>query len=230
MVSATPAKTVLLVDDEPTLVATLKYNLEREGYRVVTAADGEKALTAARAERPELIILDLMLPVMDGLEVCRILRRETSQPILMLTARGEEVDKVVGLELGADDYVTKPFGMRELLARVRALLRRTNASEPDEGIVSGDLTFDLKRREVLRSGKVLDLKPKEIDLLLYFARNRGRAFSREQLLREVWGYDFYGDSRTVDVHVSWLRQKIETESHRPARLVTVRGVGYRFEG
>lgn len=230
MISASPVKTVLLVDDEPTLVATLKYNLEREGYRVITASDGEQALTAARAERPELIILDLMLPVMDGLEVCRILRRETSQPILMLTAQGEEVDKVVGLELGADDYVTKPFGMRELLARVRALLRRTNASEQDEGIVSGDLTFDLKRREVLRSGKVLDLKPKEIDLLLYFARNRGRAFSREQLLREVWGYDFYGDSRTVDVHVSWLRQKIEMEPHRPARLVTVRGVGYRFEG
>ncbi len=224
------AKTVLLVDDEPTLVATLKYNLEREGYRVVTAADGEKAIAAARAERPELIILDLMLPVMDGLEVCRILRRETSQPILMLTARGEEVDKVVGLELGADDYVTKPFGMRELLARVRALLRRTAAPEPDEDLVSGDLTFDLKRREVRRDGRVLDLKPKEIDLLLYFARNRGRAFSREQLLREVWGYDFYGDSRTVDVHVSWLRHKIEAEPHHPSRLVTVRGVGYRFEG
>lgn len=230
MVSASQAKTVLLVDDEPTLVATLKYNLEREGYRVVTATDGEKALLTARAEHPELIILDLMLPVMDGLEVCRILRRETSQPILMLTARGEEVDKVVGLELGADDYVTKPFGMRELLARVRALLRRTAGTESEEGLVSGNLTFDLKRREVLKDGKVLDLKPKEIDLLLYFARNRGRAFSREQLLREVWGYDFYGDSRTVDVHVSWLRQKIEDESHRPARLVTVRGVGYRFEG
>jgi DNA-binding response OmpR family regulator len=229
---ASPAqtKTVLLVDDEPTLVATLKYNLEREGYRVVTASDGEQALIAARNERPELIILDLMLPVMDGLEVCRILRRESSQPILMLTARGEEVDKVVGLELGADDYVTKPFGMRELLARVRALLRRTSAVEADEGLVTGDLTFDLKRREVRRDGKVLELKPKEIDLLLYFARNRGRAFSREQLLREVWGYDFYGDSRTVDVHVSWLRQKIEAEPHRPSRLVTVRGVGYRFEG
>lgn len=230
MVASAPARTVLLVDDEPTLVATLKYNLEREGYRVVVAADGEKALSTARAEKPDLIILDLMLPVMDGLEVCRILRRETSQPILMLTARGEEVDKVVGLELGADDYVTKPFGMRELLARVRALLRRTTSSESEEGLVSGDLTFDLKRREVLRDGKVLDLKPKEIDLLLYFARNRGRAFSREQLLREVWGYDFYGDSRTVDVHVSWLRQKIEQEPHHPARLVTVRGVGYRFEG
>jgi DNA-binding response OmpR family regulator len=230
VVSPAQTRTVLLVDDEPTLIATLKYNLEREGYRVLAAGDGEEALSVARAERPELIILDLMLPVMDGLEVCRILRRETSQPILMLTARGEEVDKVVGLELGADDYVTKPFGMRELLARVRALLRRTGPSETDETLVTGDLTFDLKRREVRREGKALDLKPKEIDLLLYFARNRGRAFSREQLLREVWGYDFYGDSRTVDVHVSWLRQKIEVEPHRPTRLVTVRGVGYRFEG
>jgi DNA-binding response OmpR family regulator len=230
MVAVTPGRTVLVVDDEPTLVATLKYNLERDGYRVLTAPDGEQALALARAEKPELIILDLMLPVMDGLEVCRVLRRETSQPILMLTARGEEVDKVVGLELGADDYVTKPFGMRELLARVRALLRRTPGSEHEESFVSGDLTFDLKRREVSRDGKVLDLKPKEIDLLLHFARNRGRAFSREQLLRDVWGYDFYGDSRTVDVHVSWLRQKIEPEPHHPARLVTVRGVGYRFEG
>lgn len=228
--AAGQSRTVLLVDDEPTLVATLKYNLEREGYRVVTATDGERAIAAARTERPDLIILDLMLPVMDGLEVCRILRRETGQPILMLTARGEEVDKVVGLEMGADDYVTKPFGMRELLARVRALLRRTAPAEHEEGLVSGDLVFDLKRREVRRDGAVLELKPKEIDLLLYFARNRGRAFTREQLLREVWGYDFYGDSRTVDVHVSWLRQKIETDPHRPARLVTVRGVGYRFEG
>lgn len=230
MVSTAPARTVLLVDDEPTLVATLKYNLEREGYRVVTAADGEQAVAAARAEKPELIILDLMLPVMSGLEVCRILRRETSQPILMLTARGEEVDKVVGLEMGADDYVTKPFGMRELLARVRALLRRSATPEADEALQSGDLTFDMKRREVRRDGQALDLKPKEMDLLLFFARNRGRAFSREQLLREVWGYDFYGDSRTVDVHVSWLRHKIEPEPHRPVRLVTVRGIGYRFEG
>jgi DNA-binding response OmpR family regulator len=228
--TATATKTVLLVDDEATLVATLRYNLEREGYRVVTAADGDKALTVARQERPDLVLLDLMLPVIDGLEVCRILRRETSVPILMLTARAGEVDKVVGLELGADDYVTKPFSTRELLARVRALLRRTTSASDEEVIVSGDLRIDLKRREALLGETTLELKPKEMELLIYLMRHRGRAFTREQLLREVWGYDFYGDSRTVDVHVSWLRQKIESAPGKPTRLLTVRGVGYRFDG
>ncbi|HEY7466931.1 MAG TPA: response regulator transcription factor [Dehalococcoidia bacterium] len=225
-----PAKTVLVVDDEPTLVATLKYNLEREGYRVVSAGDGEKAITLARTERPDLMILDLMLPVVDGLEVCRILRREMSLPILMLTARVGEVDKVVGLEIGADDYVTKPFSTRELLARIRALLRRTTTPADEEALVSGDLRIDLKRREVTRNDRPVELKPKEMELLIYFMRNKGRAFTREQLLREVWGYDFYGDSRTVDVHVSWLRQKIEEQPGKPVRILTVRGVGYRFEG
>jgi len=224
-----PTKTVLVVDDEPTLVATLRYNLEREGYKVVAASDGEKAIAAARSERPDLMILDLMLPAVDGLEVCRILRREMNLPILMLTARAGEVDKVVGLEIGADDYVTKPFSTRELLARVRALLRRTASSADDEGFTSGNLRVDMKRREVTRDGVALDLKPKEMELLIYFMRNRGRAFTREQLLREVWGYDFYGDSRTVDVHVSWLRQKIEEQPSKPTRILTVRGVGYRFE-
>ena len=225
-----PARTVLVVDDEPTLVATLKYNLERDGYRVLTATDGAAAVTVARAEHPDLLLLDLMLPVMDGLEVCRLVRREMHMPILMLTARGDEVDKVVGLELGADDYVTKPFGMRELLARVRALLRRTDAGNDGETLTTGDLQIDLKRREVLRGGVPLDLKPKELELLLYLTRHRGRAFTREQLLRDVWGYDFLGDSRTVDVHMRWLRQKIEDDPARPVRLITVRGVGYRFEG
>jgi DNA-binding response OmpR family regulator len=225
-----PSRTVLVVDDEPTLVATLKYNLERDGYRVLTATDGAAALSLARAERPDLVLLDLMLPVMDGLEVCRILRRETRLPILMLTAKGEEVDKVVGLELGADDYVTKPFGMRELLARVRALLRRIESPADTETLVSGDLEIDLKRREAIRDGTPLELKPKELELLLFLMRNKGRAFTREQLLRDVWGYDFFGDSRTVDVHVRWLRQKIEAEPAKPVRLITVRGVGYRFEG
>lgn len=222
-------KTVLVVDDEPTLVATLKYNLEREGYRVVTAGDGEKALALARSERPDLMILDLMLPSLDGLEVCRILRREMSLPILMLTARAGEVDKVVGLEIGADDYVTKPFSTRELLARVRALFRRTAPSD-QESLESGNLRIDLKRREATLDGNLLELKPKEMELLIHFMRNRGRAFTREQLLRDVWGYDFYGDSRTVDVHVSWLRQKIEAQPGKPVRILTVRGVGYRFEG
>jgi len=222
-------KTVLVVDDEPTLVATLKYNLEREGYRVVTAGDGEKALALARSERPDLMILDLMLPSLDGLEVCRILSREMSLPILMLTARAGEFDKVVGLEIGADDYVTKPFSTRELLARVRALLRRTAPSD-QESLESGNLRIDLKRREATLDGNLLELKPKEMELLIHFMRNRGRAFTREQLLRDVWGYDFYGDSRTVDVHVSWLRQKIEAQPGKPVRILTVRGVGYRFEG
>jgi DNA-binding response OmpR family regulator len=225
-----PAKTVLVVDDEPTLVATLKYNLEREGYRVVSAGDGERAITLARSERPDLMILDLMLPAVDGLEVCRILRREMTLPILMLTARVGEVDKVVGLEIGADDYVTKPFSTRELLARIRALLRRTTTPADEEMLVAGDLRIDMKRREVSRNERPVELKPKEMELLIYFMRNKGRAFTREQLLREVWGYDFYGDSRTVDVHVSWLRQKIEEVPGKPVRILTVRGVGYRFEG
>ena len=221
---------MLDVDDEPTLVATLRNNLEREGYKVVSAADGEKAIALARSERPDLLILDLMLPAVDGLEVCRILRREMNLPILMLTARAGEVDKVVGLEIGADDYMTKPFSTRELLARVRALLRRTVATSDDEVIVSGDLRVDMKRREVTRNEVPLELKPKEMELLIHFLRNRGRAFTREQLLRDVWGYDFMGDSRTVDVHVSWLRQKIEDLASKPVRILTVRGVGYRFEG
>ncbi len=224
-------KKILIVEDEPTLLATLRYNLEREGYAVATAPDGEAALALARGERPHLIMLDVMLPKMDGLEVCRILRRETAVPILMLTAKTEEVDKVVGLELGADDYVTKPFSMRELLARVRALLRRAERS-PDggESLTTGDLLVDLAKRQVSRAGVALPLKPKEYELLAFLTRNRGRAFTRDQLLSQVWGYDFAGDSRTVDVHVRWLREKIEDEPSKPTRLITVRGTGYRFEG
>jgi DNA-binding response OmpR family regulator len=224
-------KKILVVDDEPTLVATLRYNLEREGYQVVTAADGESGLSLARAERPDLIVLDLMLPRLDGLEVCRILRREMTAPILMLTAKTDEVDKVVGLELGADDYVTKPFSMRELLARVHALLRRAETPPAEAKVLTaGDLQVDLGKREASRQGQPLSLKPKELELLVFFLRNRGQAFTREQLLNQIWGYDFAGDTRTVDVHVSWLRQKIEDEPAKPARLITIRGVGYRFEG
>jgi DNA-binding response OmpR family regulator len=173
-----------------------------------------------------------MLPGLSGLEVCRILRKETGVPILMLTAKGTEVDKVVGLEIGADDYVTKPFGMQELLARVRALLRRAESPAPHEGdsVASGDMRIDLRRREAQRAGEPMHLKPKEFDLLLFFMRNPGRAFSREELLNQVWGYEFAGDTRTVDVHVRWLRQKIEDDPGKPRRLTTVRGTGYRFEG
>jgi len=225
-------KRILVVDDEPTLVATLRYNLEREGYQVVTASDGDSGLSLARSDRPDLVILDLMLPVIDGFEVCRLLRREMTVPILMLTAKADEVDKVVGLELGADDYVTKPFSMRELLARVRALLRRaeTAPTVDVELLAAGNLQVDLRRREASRQGRVLTLKPKEYELLLFLLRNRGRAFTREQLLDQIWGYDFAGDTRTVDVHMRWLRQKIEDEPAKPTRLITIRGVGYRFDG
>ncbi len=228
----TNVKTILVVDDEPTLVATLKYNLERESFRVLVAADGEAALAAARSGRPDLIVLDLMLPGLSGLEVCRILRKETRVPIIMLTAKDAEVDKIVGLETGADDYVTKPFGMPELMARVRALLRRAEPAEDEalDVVESGDLRVDLARREVQRAGAPLRLKPKELDLLGFFMRRRGRVLSREELLNQVWGYEFADDTRTVDVHVRWLRQKIELDPAQPSRLITVRGVGYRFEG
>jgi DNA-binding response OmpR family regulator len=223
---------ILVVDDEPTLVATLRYTLEREGFEVITASDGDSALSAARLSNPDLLLLDLMLPGMSGLEVCRILRREMTVPILMLTAKTDEVDKVVGLEMGADDYVTKPFSMRELVARVRALLRRAETAPPSqtEVLTAGDLQVDSQKRQALRKGQTLPLKPKEYDLLVHFLRNHGRAFTREQLLNQIWGYDFLGDSRTVDVHIRWLREKIEDDPGKPARLITVRGVGYRFDG
>lgn len=225
-------KKILVVDDEPTLVATLKYNLEREGFQVLTASDGESALSLARLERPQAIVLDLMLPTLDGFEVCRILRREMSIPILMLTAKSDEIDKVLGLELGADDYVTKPFGMRELMARLKALLRRAEARPAADGEVlsAGDLRVDQRGRLAERAGQPLALKPKEFELLAFLIKNRGRAFSREQLLAGIWGYEFAGDTRTVDVHVSWLRHKIEEAPQKPVRLVTVRGIGYRFDG
>ena len=230
-------KKVLVVEDEPTLVETLEYNLTRQGYDVCTAADGLAALEVARRERPDLIVLDIMLPGLDGFEVCRILRREMNVPILMLTAWTDEVDKVVGLEVGADDYLTKPFSMRELLARVKALLRRVRLDReelaeeaPAERLTFRNLIIDPARREVLRRGEPLPLKPKEYELLLFLARNRGIVLSRDLILERVWGWDFDGGSRTVDVHVRWLREKIEPDPARPTRIVTVRGVGYRFEG
>jgi DNA-binding response OmpR family regulator len=231
---------VLVVEDEQTLLETLEYNLTRQGYEVHTAADGPTALEVARQERPDLIVLDVMLPGLDGFEVCRVLRQEMSVPILMLTARDDEVDKVVGLEVGADDYMTKPFSMRELLARVKALLRRVRLirqemSSEDQLAASDvwtfdDLTVNLTRCEVSRGQEVLRLKPKEYDLLVFLARNRGMVLSRDLILERVWGWDYSGGSRTVDVHVRWLREKIEPDPAHPVRIVTVRGVGYRFEG
>ena len=226
---------VLIVEDDPNLLETLRYNLRKESYDVVTAVDGEQALEAARREKPDLIILDLMLPKVSGFEVCRILRKEMIVPILMLTAKAEETDKIVGLEIGADDYMTKPFSLRELLARVRAMLRRAKMVETqpvvEEALLKvGDIKVDIARHQASKGATKLELTPKEFDLLAFLARNRGFVFSRNQLLEKVWGYDFTGDTRTVDVHIRWLRQKIETYPNNPKHLITVRGTGYRLEG
>lgn len=237
---------VLVVEDEPALLDTLEYNLIKQGYRVSTAKDGLQALEVARAVDPDLMILDVMLPGLDGFEVCRILRQEMSLPILFLTAKADEIDKIVGLEVGADDYLTKPFSMRELMARVKALLRRVRlvreevtatqqegngpADFPLERMVFTDLIIDLSRHEVVFRDTVFHLKPKEFELLVFMARNRGIVLSRDLILERVWGWDFDGGSRTVDVHVRWLREKIEDDAANPTRLLTVRGVGYRFDG
>jgi two-component system OmpR family response regulator len=225
---------ILLVEDDRTLLDVLKYNLVKEGYNVITATDGAQALEIARSQKPELIVLDIMLPELNGLEVCRILRKDMTVPILMLTAKGEEIDKIVGLEVGADDYMTKPFSMRELLARVRAMLRRagmTGLESAEEAMINiGNLEIDTPRRRATLSGMALGLTQKEFDLLAFLARNRGLVFSREQLLERVWGYDYAGGTRTVDVHIRWLREKIEENPAKPKRLITVRGIGYKLEG
>lgn len=233
------SENILVVEDEPTLQETLAYNLTRQGYVVETASDGQAALEKARQSQPDLIVLDIMLPVLDGFEVCRILRQEMNTPILMLTARDDEIDRVIGLELGADDYITKPFSMREFLARVKAQLRRvrlirqeldTETVQPRETLHFGNLTLDLTRREILLDNEPIAVKPKEFDLLLFLARHRGQVLTRELILERVWGWEFSGGSRTVDVHVRWLREKIEKNPALPERIVTVRGAGYRFEG
>ena len=234
--------TVLVVEDEPTLLETLDYNLKRQGYRVVLAADGHAGLAAARQHQPSLIILDIQLPGIDGFDVCRILRKEMNVPILMLTARTDEVDKVVGLEMGADDYLTKPFSMRELLARVKAQLRRVQLTQEaiaaenkqavpaNNRLIFDNMIIDLSRREVLLDEQAIRLKPKEFELLLFLARNQGVVLSRDLILERVWDWAYDGNSRTVDVHVRWLREKIEPDPAQASRIVTVRGIGYRFEG
>ncbi len=241
---------ILVVDDEDVLTETIAYNLEQEGYQVITAGDGTSALNAVHNEHPDLIVLDIMLPGIDGLEVCRQLRREDDTamvPIIMLTAKSDEIDKVVGLEVGADDYVTKPFGRRELLARVRSLLRRADypsvteerlasqensvESQPvsrNKELVAGPLRIDLASRWVNCRGQDLELQPKQFDLLTYLVRNRGTVLTRDQLLHNVWGYDYAGDTRTVDVHIRWLREKLEEDPANPKFIQTVRGVGYVF--
>ena len=231
---------ILVVEDDTSLRETLAYNLTRQEYSVQAVGDGLTALEVARKIHPDLVLLDLMLPGMDGFEVCRILRQEMNIPILILTARDDEIDRVIGLEIGADDYITKPFSMRELMARVKAHLRRDRLIRQEvstlQEIASQDvLTYDnlainLTRREVLLDGTPLALKPKEFDLLLFLAQHPRQALSRQFLLERVWGWEFSGGTRTVDVHVHWLRERIEADPSKPCRIVTVRGSGYRFEG
>jgi len=233
-------ETILIVEDEPALRDTLSYNLKKEGLTVEAVGDGRAALESARKLKPDLIILDIMLPGLDGFEVARILRKEMTTPILMLTARDDEIDRVVGLEVGADDYLTKPFSMRELMARVKAQLRRarimqeeitkTTPEKQHEKLTFDNLVINLTRQEVILNGEPLPIKPQEYQLLLFFAEHKGQMLSREFILERVWGWDFIGDSRTVDVHVRWLRQKIEEDPGTPVRIITVRGGGYRFEG
>lgn len=224
---------ILVVDDEPNIVELATLYLENEGYEVQPAYDGEEALRLFRERHPALIILDIMLPVLDGWEVCRRVRAESDVPIIILTAREAEVDKVVGLELGADDYLTKPFSPRELTARVRAVLRRyvrPVAEQPAETLRFGELVLDLARRRVTLAGSEVQLTAKEFDLLAVLASNPGIVLSREKLMEKVWGYDYYGDTRTVDVHVRHIREKLSDSTDSPRFIETVRGVGYRFSG
>ena len=222
---------ILVVEDEESLADSIRYNLVREGYPVSVVSDGRKALESFHAEPPSLVILDLMLPEMSGLDVCRLIRMESEVPIIIVTAKDAEADKVTGLELGADDYVTKPFSMRELVSRVRANLRRASAPpevSPDEVLGGGRVRMDVARHEVTVDGRVVPLPPKEFELLETFLRRKGRLLTRSFLIEEVWGADYYGDTRTLDVHVKRLRATLELDPHAPLHLLTVRGLGYKF--
>ena len=226
------AQTILIVEDDELIVESVRYGLQREGYRVLAAYDGAEGLAVARAELPDLVLLDVMMPVMDGLQMCRTLRAESTVPIIMLTARGEELDKVLGLELGADDYVVKPFGMRELVARIRAQLRRHDmqprGTTESHAIAVGTISLDRDRHMVTKGDRSIDLRPKEFDLLAVLMAQPGHAFERGELLDAVWGNEWIGDPRTLDVHIRWLRQKLEDDPGAPRYLLTVRGMGYRF--
>ena len=238
---------ILVVEDEINLQETLVYNLNRQGFEVETAGDGNDAVAIALNRNPDLILLDIMLPGLDGFEVCKQIRRESNVPIIFLTARDDEIDRVVGFEIGGDDYVAKPFSMRELVARIKARLRMSRmlrdaammrayqekgqtGAEADEVMMFGNMLIRPRRREILVNGTPLVIKPKEYELMLYFAQNPGRTVSRDQILQQVWSYDFDGGIRTVDTHVRWIREKIEEDPSNPVRIVTVRHVGYRFEG
>jgi DNA-binding response OmpR family regulator len=230
----TAAKRILIVEDEEAIRQTLRYNLTREGYVVTEASTGMEALAAARNERPDVILLDVMLPELSGLEVCRVLRQELTTPILMLTAKGSELDKVVGLQVGADDYVTKPFSLNELLARISALLRRADMAGHDrderrEVEEFGGFRIDRAARTVAMQGTELRLSPKEFDLLSMLLLNAGRVLTRQTIIREIWGSKFFGEPKTIDVHVRWLREKFEKFDRMPFRITTVFGVGYRLD-
>ena len=227
---------ILVVDDEENILEAIKYSLSKEGYEVYGASDGEMGLEKAKELSPNLVILDVMLPSLDGFEICRILRKDMDVPVFMLSAKSEEIDRVVGLEIGADDYITKPFSMRELMVRVRNALRRANEergnanSSKSEKIVAGELEINLSSHTVRLSGMPIEMKPREFSLLSLLASNAGRVYSRYQILEILWGHAYIGDVRTVDVHVRWIREKIEYDPSRPTKIITVRGVGYRFDG
>lgn len=224
---------ILVVDDEEPIQELIKFNLEKEGYQVITADDGPEALKTVEEKHPDLVVLDIMLPGMNGLEVCTKLRMNPKfcdLPVIMLTAKGEEIDKVLGLEIGADDYITKPFSPRELLARIRARLRRMKPVEGGNELLRGDLRIDLERFSVSIRGEYVELTPKEFELLRVLAAHPGKVYSRDELLERVWGYEYAGDTRTVDVHVRHLRQKVEKDASNPEYIETLRGIGYRLKG
>lgn len=222
---------ILVVEDEDALAESVRYNLEREGFRVEVATDGRRAIERFRHEPPDLVVLDLMLPEVSGLDVCRLIRQESRVPIIIMTAKDAESDKVMGLEIGADDYVTKPFSMRELVSRVRAHLRRSGMGAPsvdDPVLTAGPVEMDVARHEIRVGGELVAFPPKEFELLEAFLRRVGRLLTREYLIEEVWGPSYVGDTRTLDVHVKRIRSKVEPDPRTPVHLVTVRGLGYRF--
>jgi DNA-binding response OmpR family regulator len=233
-----PGETILLVEDDPSLAEVIRYNLVKNGYQVTAVADGFSALEEARSVKPDIVLLDVMLPGLDGFEVCRRLSKDNNAGVIMLTARSEEMYKVLVLELGADDYITKPFSMRELLSRIKAVLRRRqpmvdldkNAEMPEARIIKRDgIESDTSRHTVTADGNLVELGPKEFELLVMLASNLGRVFDRQYLLERIWGYEYAGSTRTVDVHVRWLREKIEKDPANPKRIITVRGFGYKYE-
>ncbi len=223
-------KKILLVDDEAAIVHSLRYNLEKNGYAVTTAGDGRTAVALAQSEHPDLVVLDIMLPVLDGIEACKEIRKTSAVPIIMLTAKDQEFDKVLALELGADDYVTKPFSLGEIMARIKARLRRVDvdAEGRDESISAGGITIDPSRQRVVVRGREVQLAPKEFKLLHVLMEHRGRIVTRQMLLEKVWGYDFEGEHQTISVHVRWLREKIEVDANNPRHIITVRSRGYMF--